>query len=141
MEKQKFEMLIHGFDTLQCAYFLESTKKKGIDFELLTREKEGIKKTKLKESKRISLGEYNFLLHPFGSSSGYPLIITNEDFNISNPNSELLLMKGRTRSLQLKQAHLGCVGTLAISSIFFFLLQPLSVLSRLRASVFEMGPS
>lgn len=91
MESKDFEILLHGFDTLQCAYFLESTKEDEIDFELLAREREGIKQTKSKEPKRISLGESDFLLHPFGSSSGYPIIITNEDFKIemgefNNPN-------------------------------------------------------
>jgi hypothetical protein len=90
MENKGFDYLIHGFDTLQCAYFMES-RGKGIDFELLTREREGIKQTKSKEPKKITLGESDFLLHPFGSSSGYPIIITNEDFKIemgefNNPN-------------------------------------------------------
>jgi hypothetical protein len=44
-----FEYLIQGFDTLQCAYFLESRKRKGINFELLGREKEGIKQTRYKK--------------------------------------------------------------------------------------------
>jgi hypothetical protein len=91
MENKGVKNLIHGFDTIQCAYFLESTKKRGIDFELLTREREGIKQTKAKEPKRISLGGDDFLLRPFGSSSGYPIIITNENFTIemgefNNPN-------------------------------------------------------
>ncbi len=70
MEDKTFDILIHGFDTVQCAYFLESTRKRGIDFELLTREREGIKQTRSKEPKRISLGKFDFLLHPFGSLSG-----------------------------------------------------------------------
>ena len=81
MENKGFDNLIHGFDTVQCAYFMES-RGTGIDFELLTREREEIKKTKSKEPKKITLGESDFLLHPFGSSSGYPIIITNEDFKI-----------------------------------------------------------
>ncbi len=91
MENKSFDNLIHGFDTVQCAYFLESARKKGIDFELLTREREAIKQTRSKDPKRISLGGSDFLLYPFGSSSGYPIIITNEDFKIemgefNNPN-------------------------------------------------------
>lgn len=82
MENKGFDILIHGFDTLQSAYFLESTKRKGIDFELLARERESIKQTRSKEPKRITLGNHDFLLHPFGSSSGYPIVLTNEDFRI-----------------------------------------------------------
>ncbi len=90
-EGKDFQILIHGIDTLQCAYFLESRKRKGIDFELLGREKESIKETRAKEPKRITLGNSDFLLHAFGSSSGYPIIISNEDFKIemgefNNPN-------------------------------------------------------
>jgi hypothetical protein len=73
MQDTQFENLIHGFDTVQCAYFMES-RGKGIDFELLTREREDIKRTKSKEPKKITLGECDFLLHPFGSSSGFPPI-------------------------------------------------------------------
>jgi hypothetical protein len=76
MEKKNFDSLIQGFDTLQCAYFLESRKRKGINFELLGREKEGIQQTRGKEPKRITLGKSDFLLHPFGSLSGYPLIMS-----------------------------------------------------------------
>ena len=81
MENKGFYNLMHGFDTVQCAYFMES-RGNGIDFGLLTREREGIKQTKSKEPKKISIGKCDFLLHPFGSSSGYPIIITNEDFKI-----------------------------------------------------------
>jgi len=42
---------------------------------------------------------------------------------------------------RLEQAHLGCMEALAISSSFFLLLQLLSILSLLSASVFEIGPS
>jgi hypothetical protein len=91
MENKTFEILIHGLDTVQCAYFLESTLKRGIDFELLIKERERIKQTKGKEPKKISLGNSDFLLHPFGTASGYPLVISNEDFKIemgefNNPN-------------------------------------------------------
>ena len=110
MVDQKFDLLIHGFDTVQCAYYLEWTRKGGIDFEWLIKEREGIKQTKSKEPKKIRLGEYNFLLHPFGSSSGYPIIITNEDFKIemgefNKPNffvtfrSETALAKHRVYTL------------------------------------------
>ena len=64
---------------------------KGIDFDSLTREREGIKESKSKDPKLVWLGNLKFLLQPFGSSSGYPLIVTNEDFRIemgehNNPN-------------------------------------------------------
>jgi hypothetical protein len=83
---------------------------KGIDFELLTRERESIKQTKSKEPKKVRIGECDFLLYPFGSSSGYPIIISNEDFKIemgefNKPNffvtfrSETALAKHRVYTL------------------------------------------
>ncbi len=96
MENKNFDNLIHGFDTVQCAYFMES-KGKGIDFELLTREREAIKQTKSKEPKRIGLDKCDFLLHVFGSSSGYPLVLTNEDFRIEM--GEFNLQRVRSKEL------------------------------------------
>ncbi len=69
MENKTFEILIQGFDTLQCAYYLEWTRKGGIDFELLIKERERIKQTKGKEPQKISLGKSDFLLNPFGTGS------------------------------------------------------------------------
>ena len=91
MEKTNFEILIHGFDTIQCAYFMEARGNKGIDFKLLWEKKEKIRVSKSKDPLLITLGETNFLLHPFGTASGYPLVISNEDFRIemgefNNPN-------------------------------------------------------
>ena len=82
VDEKSLEFLMHGFDTVQCAYFLEPAGKERIDFDWLTRERENIKQRKDKEPKHISLGAWDFLLHPFGSSSGYPIVISNEDFRI-----------------------------------------------------------
>ena len=73
---------MHGIDTLQCAYYLKPIKIEGIDFYSLEFEKEKLRKTKKKNPKPFTLGSCDFLLQPYGSSSGYPIIITNEDFKI-----------------------------------------------------------
>jgi hypothetical protein len=91
MGNKNFEILIHGFDTIQCAYFMECNRGKGIDFQLLWEKKEKIRASKSKDPLLITLGKCNFLLHPFGTASGYPLVISNEDFRIemgefNNPN-------------------------------------------------------
>lgn len=73
MENKNFNNLIHGFDTVQCGYFMEGTGKKGIDYQLLWQKKERMRVSKNKDPELISSGEWKFLLHPFGTASGYPL--------------------------------------------------------------------
>jgi hypothetical protein len=47
MQNKNFDNLIHGFDTIQCAYFLEWTRKGGIDFGWLIKEREPINRISL----------------------------------------------------------------------------------------------
>jgi hypothetical protein len=75
--------LLHGLDTIQCAYYLRPTMYgEHIDFMSLAVEKETLQKAKTKEPKPITLAGMEFLLHPYGSSSGYPFIISNQFFKI-----------------------------------------------------------
>jgi hypothetical protein len=76
------KLLLHGIDTLQCAYFLHSVEQQGIDFGHLAEQKESIRQSKNKNPLPITLGNSGYLLHPYGSDSGFPLIISNEDFKI-----------------------------------------------------------
>lgn len=76
------EFLLHGIDTLQCAYYLQAKAGSGIDFDFLTTEKESLRQSKSREPKAVKLGNLNFLLFPYGSSSGYPFVISNEYFKI-----------------------------------------------------------
>jgi hypothetical protein len=82
MDFQPYKLLIHGIDTIQCAYFLHPPERQGIDFGLMAEQKESIRQSKSKNPLPITLGNSGFLLHPYGSASGYPLIISNEDFKI-----------------------------------------------------------
>lgn len=86
----ELKLLLHGIDTVQCAYYLKPTTIDGIDFYLLEFQKEILRKTKKKNPKPITLGSCDFLLQAYGSSSGYPIIITNEDYKIEC-GKELLL--------------------------------------------------
>ena len=84
MIEQSFRLLLHGIDTIQCAYYLENHKNEvaHIDYALITRQKEYIRQSKKKDPVAVVLGNSEFLLHPYGSSSGYPIIISNNDFKI-----------------------------------------------------------
>ena len=79
-----FQKLLHGHDTVACAYYLHrrDTGADGIDFERLVAEKEALRQAKMREPKVVRLGEMEFLLQPYGTASGYPLVITNRDYRI-----------------------------------------------------------
>lgn len=79
-----FEKLLHGHDTVQCAYFLHArdSRATGISFEHLVAEKEALRASKTRDPKVVRLGELEFLLQPYGTASGYPLVIINRDYRI-----------------------------------------------------------
>jgi len=82
--KENFKLLLHGIDTVQCAYHMETSyhREESIDFKLLSQQKESLRNTKKKDPLPIRLGNTEFLLQPYGSSSGYPIVINNRDFKI-----------------------------------------------------------
>ncbi|TAJ09477.1 MAG: hypothetical protein EPO61_05295 [Nitrospirae bacterium] len=82
MEREPYKLLLHGIDTVQCAYFLVSPPAQGIPFAHLGMEKEMLRHSKSREPKAVTLGGMEFMLHPYGSPSGYPFVLTNEDFKI-----------------------------------------------------------
>jgi hypothetical protein len=91
MMGSQIKLLLHGIDTVQCAYFMQRTGEGHIDFQILAEKKESIRQSKYKHPLPITLGSLEFLLQPYGTRSGYPLVITNQDFKIefgefNNPN-------------------------------------------------------
>ena len=82
MDDRPYKLLLHGIDTLQCAYYLARKGSPAIDFQWLAKEREAIRQSKFKEPVAITLGNSGFLLYPYGTSSGYPFVISNEDFKI-----------------------------------------------------------
>jgi hypothetical protein len=83
VEGNDLKLLLHGIDTLQCAYYLLPIGKEyALDFEMLARKREEIRQTKNKESMPVDIGVTEFLLQPYGTSSGYPLVLKNRNFKI-----------------------------------------------------------
>jgi len=76
------KLLLHGIDTIQCAYYLTPPAAKHFNFAKLAIAKEQLRMDKSREPRALSLGGTEFFLHPYGSSSGYPFVLTNEDFKI-----------------------------------------------------------
>lgn len=77
-----FSLLINGIDTLQCAYFLEPVRETAIDWQFLAELKESLRQAKGKNPAAVELAGTGFLLHPYGTSSGYPFVLENEQFKI-----------------------------------------------------------
>ena len=82
MVKINFKFLLHGIDTVQCAYFLRRSENSAINFEKLSFLKEEIQQSKSKNPAPVRLGGRDFLLKSHGSKSGFPFILENEDFKI-----------------------------------------------------------
>lgn len=77
-------LLLTGHDTVECAYFLEAPGSAGnLDFRQLAVEKEMLRQANSRDPKVITLGGMEFLLYPYGASSGYPFVIENPDFTIA----------------------------------------------------------
>jgi hypothetical protein len=78
----EFRFLLQGIDTVECAYYLRGRGACGIDFQRLVALREELRLVKVREPAVITLGGVSFLLHPYGSASGYPLVISNADYQI-----------------------------------------------------------
>lgn len=78
-----FRFLLAGLDTVECAYFLDTAFGCRLDFGRLLAEKEALRQAKSREPKAVTLGHVEFLLQPYGSSSGYPLVLSNEDWIVA----------------------------------------------------------
>ena len=77
MRDKSQKLLLHGIDTLQCAYYLKPGASPGICFQKLAIQKERIRATKNKNQLPLDMGNSKFLLHHSGSASGYPFILKN----------------------------------------------------------------
>lgn len=82
MDEKNIKLLLHGIDTLQCAYYCRPVGSKGMDFRRLNEQKEEVRQSKRKKPLPVILGNSEFLLQPYGTASGYPLVIENGDFKI-----------------------------------------------------------
>lgn len=77
MKKTTSSLLLFGHDTIECAYYLRKAYGSALNFEQLAIDKETQRQLKQPEPKVINLGGMEFLLQPYGSSSGFPFVISN----------------------------------------------------------------
>lgn len=77
-----FRHLLAGFDTIECAYWLASPIKHGLDWQRLAVEKEDLQQAKTRNPKAIQVGSEEFLLASHGTGSGYPFLLENDAFSV-----------------------------------------------------------
>lgn len=82
LAQEAYKLLLHGIDTVQCAYFLTPPASKHLDFRTLAVIKEQLRMSKSREPRAVRLGDTEFFIYPYGSSSGYPFVLSNEDYKI-----------------------------------------------------------
>ena len=81
-------LLLHGFDTIQCCYFLTPSTGVGIDTVRLGADRERLRHAGAEESSPVTLGNRQFLLASHGSRSGYPFVLSDADYRIEfGPNN------------------------------------------------------
>lgn len=74
--------LIFGFDTGEIAYYLTSSREGSLDFDRLVAHRDSLKSSGLRHLSEVTLGSETFGLASHGTSSGYPILLTNEAFTI-----------------------------------------------------------
>lgn len=108
MAEPVYNLLLHGIDTLQCAYYLRQEQAGEFDFGQLLQSRESLRQLGTREGQPITLGGIAFLLHPHGTSSGYPFLLTSEDLKIEcgEFNSPSFFVTFRSQALWRESAHL-----------------------------------
>jgi len=76
------KLLLQGIDTLQCAYYLRQEHSRDLNFVDLLQQREELRLSGQRGGKAISLGGVSFILSPHGTGSGYPILLTSENFKI-----------------------------------------------------------
>jgi len=76
------KLLLSGLDTVECAYYLRPGATCKLDFEALRLQREVMRQSKAIEPMKLELGGIEFMLSPNGTKSGYPFLISNQEFTI-----------------------------------------------------------
>lgn len=77
-----FRRLLTGLDTVQAAYYLVPRPGAEFSFAELLADRERLRASKRRASLVREIGGVSFFLRPYGSGSGYPLVLENRDFTI-----------------------------------------------------------
>lgn len=75
-------ILLSGLDTVDCAYYLIPAGQARLDFQSLREQREAYRLAKTRDSLVVELGGMVFALSPNGTRSGYPFLISNQQWSI-----------------------------------------------------------
>jgi hypothetical protein len=82
MDTPGFELLLHGIDTVQCAYYLTQERAGEWDFGKLLQTREDLRAQGNRDGAQLLLGGVPFVLFSHGTGSGYPFLLACEDFKV-----------------------------------------------------------
>lgn len=74
--------LLAGHDTLVCGYYLRAEQGSDVDFAALLAKREELRSASSRTPVVVTVGDCEFLLHPYGSASGYPMVLTGPEYKI-----------------------------------------------------------
>ncbi|MEQ9446599.1 MAG: hypothetical protein RJS98_13620 [Rhodospirillaceae bacterium] len=77
-----FKYLLFGHDTVEACFYLLPAANCQLDFASLTAKRDSLRSARFREPSVVSIGGKDFLLQPYGSSSGYPLVLTCPEFHV-----------------------------------------------------------
>jgi hypothetical protein len=108
MTERAYTLLLHGIDTLHCAYYLRQGGPGAFDFGALRQTQEALRQGGSREGAPLTLGGVPFLLMPHGTKSGYPFLLTSEDFHIQcgEFNNPSFFVAFPSHALWRESAHL-----------------------------------
>jgi len=72
-----FRHLLSGIDTLEVCFHLSPGPFCALDFEALLARKEALRASRTRKPEEVTIGGEDFLLQANGTSSGYPLVLSN----------------------------------------------------------------
>jgi len=108
MSEREYPLLLPGIDTVQCAYYLQQEHRRDFNFARLLQSRESLRQLGSREGEPLTLGGVPFRLHPHGTRSGYPFLLTSTDFRVecgefNRPSSFVTF---RSQAFWRESAHL-----------------------------------
>lgn len=83
-----FEFLLSGHDTVEVNYHLTPRSDCAFDFEGLIARRESLRSARIPEPEPVTIGNVDFLLHPRGTQTGFPIQLSNREWTVAcGPNN------------------------------------------------------